>query len=104
MAAHQLSPYLMTVPVVSLYHLTKADIEYLGQAAADDSFPCHAVYPRGYFIWMAGEDIQDGDPLLSEGFWKCFDRHFAGVAPETIVCIRFDEDGYELENIPIRQD
>jgi hypothetical protein len=93
----------MTVPVVSLYHLTLADIEYLGQAAAEDSFPRHAVYPQGYFVWMLREDLDDRDPLLSDGFWKCFERHFKNTRLEDTICIRFDEDGCELQRVPIRQ-
>ena len=103
MSAHKTSDYIMTVPVVSLYHLTEKDIAHINYAMINEEFPRAAAYPQGLFVWMLKDDMEEGDPLLSAGFWKCFERHFKDTRAEDTVCIRFDEDGCELEGIPIRQ-
>jgi len=102
MAAHKLSDYIMSVPVVSLYHLTEEDRSYLSDID-DYIWPMVAKYDHGYFVWMIAEDVDDsGD--LSHGMMECFRRHFPNPKPGETICIRFDEDGCELEGIPITQD
>jgi hypothetical protein len=115
MSAHHKSDEILSVPVISLYHLTEKDIELIEQAIEDqDVMPFASSHPWGVFVWMPREYLEDGESAhsadfsddFSEGFWKCFNRHFSAADgdPTDTVLIMFDEDGCELEGIPIRKD
>lgn len=97
--------YTMSVPVVSLSHLSKSDLDILYNK--DESWPRVAVYGGGIFCWMLYEDIVDeweGGPDLqfSFNFWECFKRHFSDeTSVGETVAIRFDVDGEVLNDLAV---
>lgn len=106
----QKSDYVMSIPVVSLSHLTPMDRKILaGDTESYYPWPRRASYPDGWFVWGLGSDLieaqQHNDNYgYSDGFWECFRRHFENADWAETIAIRFDEDGDVLDGIPTHGD